>query len=51
MGIKSLTRLFASSEYTKLESLSDQELKDFFRQIETTCYQAIEELKIVQKEL
>ncbi|MFN3343025.1 MAG: response regulator [Flavobacteriales bacterium] len=51
MGIKSLTRLFASSEYTKLESLSDQELKDFFKKIETTCYQAIEELKIVQKEL
>jgi signal transduction histidine kinase/CheY-like chemotaxis protein len=51
MGIKSLTRLFASAEYTNLESLSDSELKSFFTEIEETCYKAIEELKIIQTEI
>lgn len=51
MGIKSLTRLFASAEYTNLESLSDNELKSFFAEIEETCYKAIEELKIIQTEI
>ncbi|MFZ5552605.1 MAG: response regulator [Bacteroidota bacterium] len=51
MGIKSLTRLFSSAEYIKLEELNEEGLKKFFTEIEETCYKAIEELKLVQKEL
>lgn len=51
MGIKSLTRLFSSAEYVNLESLSNDALRQFFDEIESTCNKAIEELKLVQKEL
>lgn len=51
MGIKSLTGLFRSADYIKLEELNEEGLKKFFKEIEETCYLAIEELKLVQKEL
>lgn len=51
MGIKSLSRLFSSSEYTKLEQLNEEEMKSFFTEIEQTCNKAIDELKIVQQEI
>ena len=51
MGIKSLTRLFSSVEYANLEQMNEQDLKNFFIEIDETCTKAIEELKEVQKEL
>lgn len=51
MGIKKLTSLFNSSEYSNLEELSDEKMKHFFVEIEDTCTKAIEELKEIQKQL
>jgi len=51
MGIKKLTSLFNSSEYSNLEELSDEKMKEFFSEIEDTCTKAIEELKEIQKQL
>lgn len=51
MGIKSLTRLFSSAEYVNLEALGDEALKNFFNEIEETCYRAIDELKVIQNEI
>ncbi|MBX7095489.1 MAG: response regulator [Flavobacteriales bacterium] len=51
MGIKSLTRLFSSAEYVNLETLGDEALKNFFNEIEETCYRAIDELKVIQNEI
>jgi signal transduction histidine kinase/CheY-like chemotaxis protein len=51
MGIKSLSRLFSSTEYAKLEQLNDNEMKLYFAEIEQTCNKAIEELKMIQQEI
>ncbi len=51
MGIKKLTSLFNSPEYSNLEELSDEKMKHFFVEIEDTCTKAIEELKEIQKQL
>jgi CheY-like chemotaxis protein/HPt (histidine-containing phosphotransfer) domain-containing protein/two-component sensor histidine kinase len=51
MGIKKLTSLFNSSEYSDLEKLSDETMKKFFAEIEDTCTKAIDELKEIQKQL
>lgn len=51
MGIKSLTRLFSSTEYANLELMNEGELKKFFSEIDETCTKAIDELKEVQKVL
>jgi signal transduction histidine kinase/DNA-binding response OmpR family regulator len=51
MGIKKLSSLFNSSEYSNLEELADEKMKEFFVEIEDTCTKAIEELKEIQKQL
>jgi signal transduction histidine kinase/CheY-like chemotaxis protein/HPt (histidine-containing phosphotransfer) domain-containing protein len=51
MGIKKLTALFNSPEYSKLEEMNEEKFKDFFTEIENSCNKAIEELTEVQKQL
>lgn len=51
MGIKKLSSLFNSPLYSKLEELDSEALKNYFQEIEESCFKAIEELKEIQKEL
>lgn len=51
MGIKKLSSLFNSPHYSKLEELDSEALKNYFQEIEESCFKAIEELKEIQKEL
>lgn len=51
MGIKKLSSLFNSPLYAKLEELDSDALKNYFQEIEESCFKAIEELKEIQKEL
>ena len=51
MGIKKLSSLFNSPEYSSLEQMSEEKFKNFFAEIEDSCNKAIEELTEVQKQL
>lgn len=51
MGIKKLSSLFNSPLYSKLEELDSEALKNYFQEIEESCFKAIQELKEIQKEL